>query len=210
MTDNSLIFYRKVRDYLTIYLPNQRGASPNTVKAYKEALNKLIDYLVLQGTPMDKVSFTCISRDAVDGFLDWLERNQNYSISSRNQRLAAVKSFLKYSAKRDKTLMALYLEVSAVTKKKETSAHEIEFFSETALEVILKQPDQNRKTGQRNLVIMILMYDTGGRVQEILDLRLSNINLVGENPFIIVAGKGRKTRSVPIMKKTRDHLDNMK
>lgn len=49
---------------------------------------------------------------------------------------------------------------------------------------------------------MVLMYDIGGRVQEILDIRLADINLDGENPFVIVTGKGRQTRSVPIMKKT--------
>jgi len=206
MTNNALYFYRKIRDYLNIYLPNQRGASPNTIKAYREALNSFIDYIVSLENPLKQISFSCVSRDAVESFLDWLEQDKGYSISSRNQRLAAIKSFMKYASERDKTLMVLNLEIADITKKKNTIPHEIEFFSEAALSIILEQPDQNKRNGQRDLVFLIILYDTGARVQEILDLQLRDIHLDGNNPFVSVTGKGRKMRTIPIMEKTRDHL----
>ena len=206
MTDDALYFYQKVRDYLNVYLPNQRGASKNTIKAYKETINAFIDHIVSPEMPLKKISFTCISRDVVEGFLDWLEQEKGYSISSRNQRLAAIKSFMKYVSERDKTLMVLNLDVAAITKKKNTNPHEIEFFSETALTTILAQPDQRKRNGQRDLVFIMLLYDTGARVQEILDLQIRDICLNGNSPFITVTGKGRKMRTIPIMDKTRDHL----
>jgi integrase/recombinase XerD len=83
---------------------------------------------------------------------------------------------------------------------------EIEFFSESALKAILEQPDRNKKNGQRDLFFMILMYDTGARAQEILDLRLCNIHMDGKNPYVVITGKGAKTRNVPIMEKTCKHL----
>ena len=206
MTNDALYFYQKVRDYLNVYLPNQRGASKNTIKAYREAINAFIDHIVSPEMPLKKISFACISRDAVEGFLDWLEQEKGYSISSRNQRLAAIKSFIKYVSERDKTLMVLNLDVAAIAKKKNGSPHEIEFFSEAALKTILAQPDQSKRNGQRDLVFIILLYDTGARVQEILDLQIRDICLDGNSPFITVTGKGRKMRTIPIMEKTRDHL----
>lgn len=206
MMGNALYFYQKVRDFLNVYLPNQRGASPNTVKAYKEALNAFIDYIASLGKPLKQISFDCISRKTVEDFLDWLENDRDYSVSSRNQRLAAIKSFLKYSSERDKTLMALNLELDAIKKKKDSHSYEIDFFSETALVTILSQPNQDKKNGQRDLVFIILLYDSGARVQELLDLRLSDVCLEEDNPFVTVTGKGRKMRKIPIMKKTREHL----
>lgn len=155
---------------------------------------------------LKQISFSCISKDAVESVLDWLEKGKGYSISSRNQRLAAIKSFMKYASERDKTLMALNLEIADITKKKNTVPHEIEFFSESALSIILEQPDQNKRNGQRDLVFLILLNDTGARAQEILDLQLRDIHLDGNSPFVSVTGKGRKMRTIPIMEKTRDHL----
>lgn len=208
MKNDALSFYRLVRDFLTVYLPKQRGASPNTAKSYKDALNLFIDYISMsQGRPLTEVSFGCISRDLADGFLIWLETERKYSVGSRNQRMYAVKSFLKYAAEKDKTVMSVYLDVDGISKKKDTRVKEIEFFSEAALEVILAQPDQKKKNGHRDLFFMILMYDTGARVQEILDLRLCDIRLEGNNPYIIITGKGARTRHVPIMERTCRHLD---
>lgn len=209
MKNDALSFYRLVRDFLTVYLPKQRGASPNTAKSYKEALNLFIDYISMaQGRPLAEISFGCISRHLVDNFLLWLETERKYSVSSRNQRISAVKSFLRFAAEKDKTLMPLYLDVEAVPKKKDTRAHVIEFFSEHALEAILAQPNRSKKNGHRDLFFMILMYDTGARAQETLDLRLGDICLGGSSPFVILAGKGAKTRYVPIMEKTCSHLES--
>ena len=99
-----------------------------------------------------------------------------------------------------------WLDVKVIPKKKDTRVREIEFFSESALKAILEQPDRNKKNGQRDLFFMILMYDTGARAQEILDLRLCNIRMDGKNPYVVITGKGAKTRNVPIMEKTCKHL----
>lgn len=207
MKNDSLLFYRIVRDFLTIYLPKQRGASQNTAKSYRDTLNLFIDYIsASQGTPLADISFKCISREPVESFLMWLETDRGYSVNSRNQRMCAVKSFLRYAAEKDKILMPLFLDVKVIPKKKDTRVREIEFFSESALKAILEQPDRNKKNGQRDLFFMILMYDTGARAQEILDLRLCNIHMDGKNPYVVITGKGAKTRNVPIMEKTCKHL----
>lgn len=208
MKDDALFFYRTVRDFLSIYLPKQRGASPNTVKSYREALNLLIEYIRdTDDKALEAVNFQCLSGESISTFLQWLETERNCGVATRNQRMSAVKSFLKYAAGKDKSLMALYLEADAIPKKKDTKAHGIEFFSESALETILAQPDKRKKNGQRDLFFLILMYDTGARAQEMLDLQVRDMKMDENNPYVIITGKGSKTRLVPIMEKTCRHFE---
>lgn len=209
MTEDSLFFFRMIRDFLSLYLPKQRGTSKSTIKSYRDALNLLLDFLCLRlQKPLMEMSFAVMSKNNVLEFLDWLESERNNSVSSRNQRLFAVKSFFKYVAERDRALMSLYLEISSIPKKKELHQHEIEFFSEASLKVILQQPDRKKKNGIRDLVFMILLYDTGARIQEILDIRLGDVHLDEPSPYVTVTGKGSKTRVVPLMQKTCEHLNS--
>lgn len=208
MMNESMVLFRLIRDFLTIYLPKQKAASPNTVKSYKNTLNLFLDYAVDKvEIPMIDLEFQYLSRELIEAFLDWLEDVHCYSIASRNQRLAGLRSFYRYAAGRDATLTIYYQELLNIPKKKQSKGHEIEFFSENALQIILSQPDTKNRYGIRNLMFMILLYDTGARVQEILDLQLENIHLVGATSYVIITGKGRKTRLVPIMKKTAEHLE---
>lgn len=96
----------------------------------------------------------------------------------------------------------------SIPKKKQGKVREIEFFSESALQSILEQPDGSKKTDVRNLIFMILMYDTGARVQELLDLHVGDIHMGRDSHYVILTGKGKKTRIVPIMEKTSEHLES--
>ena len=82
----------------------------------------------------------------------------------------------------------------------------VEYMSETALKILLEQPDPNTRCGVRDRFFMILLYDTGARIQEILDLQLKDIHLNDQTPCIYLTGKGNKTRAVPLMDKTIAHL----
>lgn len=209
MKNESLLFFRMIRDFLTVYLPRQKAASPNTVKSYKNTLNLFLDYSKEKiGIPSMRLSFQHITRGHVENFLDWLEEERRYSVTSYNQRLAGLKAFYRYSAGKDATLTNYYQELLNIPVKKQAKRHEIDFFSEQALQSILEQPDILRKNELRDLMFMILLYDTGARVQEILDIYLNDIHLSDDSSYIVLTGKGRKTRIVPIMKKTAEHLKN--
>lgn len=207
MNRESQLFFRMIRDFLTVYLPKQKAASPNTIKAYRDTINIFLDYLKMTcSIPLQKIDFQCITQKHIEDFLEWLESKRSYQVSSRNQRLSGLKSFYRYAASKDKTLMIYYQEILNIPKKKQPKSHEIEFFSESALQSILEEPDIQKKNGYRDLIFMILLYDTAARLQELLDIHLQEIHLESENPYIILTGKGKKTRLVPIMKKTTEHL----
>jgi site-specific recombinase XerD len=148
-----------------------------------------------------------MTRETVDGFLDHLEKERRCSVSTRNQRLACIRSFVKYAGSRDVGLQAYVKILCSIPLKKEVKDTVISFFSESALKTILEQPDTGAKKGLRNLFFMILMYDTAARNQEILDIKLSGVHFEGENPYVAIIGKGGKTRLVPVMQKTVAHFN---
>ena len=169
----------------------------------------MFDYLKkIENLKLSKVSFEKISRQTVEYYLDWLESVRNCCISTRNHRLSCIRSFYKYAADRDITIAALSFEFEKIPIKKTMKGHQIKYFEEDALKSILHQPDTRTKKGIRNLFFMILMYDTAARNQEILDLKVSDIHVSAKNSYVVISGKGSKTRIVPLMQKTIEHYNN--
>lgn len=207
MNEKSARFFKLVRDFLTVYLPEQRAASPNTVKAYREALNLLFEHIcACGGITLGKISFDDMTRENMESFLTFIERERHCSVSTRNHRLACIRSFIKYAGARDIRVQACVQELNGIPQKKTTDPNVVSYFSESALKTILTQPDIRKKKGMRDLFFMVLMYDTGARNQELLDLRLCDVHFSGIDPNVIITGKGKKIRLVPIMSKTVNHL----
>jgi integrase/recombinase XerD len=202
--DNS--FFKQVRGFLTVYLPKNKCFSPNTIKAYRDTLNLFRTFLLEE----KKIAFTQISFDQINHtviyeFLGWLQNTRGCEVSTKNQRLAALKSFFHYCALEDPALMAIYMDIQQVRSQR-LNRNRVEYMSETALKTLLLQPDPTKRCGLRDRFFMILLYDTGARIQEILDLQLRDLHLNDQTPCIYLTGKGNKTRAVPLMEKTIAHL----
>ena len=197
-----------IRDYLTDYLPNKRFYSPNTIEAYRIALNLFLDFICASNSlKLYQVTFELITSDMLSRFLDWLEQERQCSPTTRNHRLACIRAFYKYVGTMDITLAAFRQNIMKVPLKKTEITKTIKFLDEDALRVLLQQPDPLKLNGFRDLFYMVLMYDTGCRNQEILDLKLQNFCAAEKNPYVIVTGKGNKTRTVPIMAKTIQYFE---
>ena len=207
MKYNDALFLKTVRDFLTIYLPKQRKFSENTIRSYRMSLSLFFDYLKNEkGVSIQKLSFNHLNSENVSGFLAWLQSERDNSDTSCNQRLMAIRSFVKYAAISDPANIYLQAEIAKVPVRK-CQSKVVEFFSDDALKALLEQPDRSKKTGLRNSCFMILMYDTGARCQELLDLRIKDLVLDEKSPYVYLTGKGNKTRTVPLMEKTVDHLN---
>ncbi|MCL2509191.1 MAG: site-specific integrase [Oscillospiraceae bacterium] len=194
-----------IREYLTLYLPRQRCLSDHTIKSYRAAINQFIDYLGMeQKVPIRKVSFSHFSNQYVACYADWLRDARGCADSSINQRILALRAFAKYCATMDAENMKLYADICKVPFRK-TPSKMVEFFTEDALQTLLAQPDMRTQSGLRNGFFMILMYDTGARCQEMLDLRLRDFVTDTPSPYVYLTGKGAKTRAVPLMQKTLAH-----
>lgn len=198
-------FWQYVRNYLTVNLPRIRCLSPQTVDSYRQSIAMYCLFLKEQsGIEFSKVSFEHVTRDSVVKFIQWL-RGRRCGISTCNLRLSSLKSFLKYCADEDISLYFVYQEVKKIPLMKAPRIP-VRYMSETALKALLAQPDIRTLKGIRNRMIIILLYDTGTRVQELVDMKVSDMHLEARNPFAIVTGKGSKTRSIPLMDKTVAHL----
>lgn len=198
-------FWKYVRGYLTIYLPKIRGLSPRTIDSYRESIAMYCNFLKEQiGIKFSVVSFDHITRDSIMQFIQWL-RGRNCGVSTCNLRLSSLKSFLRYCADEDISLYCVYLEVKKIPLMKAPKMP-VEYMSEAAFVTLLAQPDMKTVKGRRNRMIMILLYDTGTRVQELLGMKVSDLHLVARTPFVLVTGKGKKTRNIPLMTKTVAHL----
>jgi integrase/recombinase XerD len=207
MKDENL--FRLVRSFLTVYLTDQKCCSPNTVKAYRAALNLLFDFIKNQKQiTLSNVTFEILDFQMVSEFLEWLEKERHCSVTTRNHRLACIRSFFNYSEKMDPSVMAFHNELMKVPLKKNLESKRVDFLTENALKTILQQPDTKTILGIRNLFYIILLYDTGARDREILDLELKDIDTTSQTPCVYLTGKGRKKRIVPIMQKTVAHYNN--
>jgi site-specific recombinase XerD len=143
--------------------------------------------------------------DNICGYLSWLENTRHCSIQTVNQRLMAIRSFAKYVSIVDPAKIYLQVQLSNIPHKKEP-LKVVEHLSDSILKCLFKQPDTSKFNGRRDQFFMLLMYDTAARCQELLDLKIGDIHLVKDAPFVILTGKGIKTRHVPISTKIAEHF----
>ena len=199
-------FTKALTSYFSTYLPETCGVSPNTCNSYRDAFKLLLLYFQEEkGVPANSIELRMLNRNLASDFLDWLEAQRKVSVTTRNQRLAAMKAFAHYVQYRNPEYLENCTDIIAMRPKK----HEkpvIPFLTEEELKALLTQPDPSTRHGLRDLTLLSLLYDSGARVQEITDLKLKDIRLT--NPTMAtLTGKGRKARQVPLMKETCKLLD---
>lgn len=153
---------------------------------------------------LSEISFETITASLLYEFLEWLVVSKGCSISTRNHRLQCIRSFYGYVADTDPVAAVFTNEILKVRSVPNPTAHQVEYMSEPAIAAILAEPDCDTMRGIRDVLLMTLLYDTGARIQEILNLRLSDILL--HNSRITLLGKGQKMRSVTLMNSTMKHL----
>jgi site-specific recombinase XerD len=203
--DFDKLFFSKTREFLDKYLPAQCARSPHTIKAYRDALTVFRRYVTSQGLSLKTFEFEDCSRDFLLGFMEYLQQ-EGYEKSSCNQRLAAIKSYMWYVADGDITWQQNALMVSRVPFLK-SPEKEKEILNEDCLKAILSAPD-NSNLGIRDATIMIVLYDSAIRLSELLGLKVSDINLQKDTPYLRISGKGDKERIVSISDNAANHLKN--
>jgi integrase/recombinase XerD len=194
-------FARCLSGFLGSYLANERGVSSNTIKSYSYAFILFINYLHdIKKITIEKLSFRHITRPVVVDFLDWLQTERGCSNSTRNQRLSAISSFVKYAGYKDPVSLQESQQILSI-KVKKTGKHIISYLTLEGVELLLKQPEVTNGKGLRDLALLSLMYESAARVQEIIDLTPSSLYITGKPYRIELHGKGNKYRIVPLPEK---------
>lgn len=199
-------FARTLTRFLSDYLPSQRNVSTNTIKSYRDTFKQVLVFFNLEkNIKPEHLTINKIKAENVKDFLFWLEKTRKVSINTRNQRLAAIHSFFRYAqSEHPESIFECQRILGIPFKKRQKKT--IEFLSQRSLKCLLEQPDINSKRGRRDLTLMATLYDTGSRVQELINIKIRDIRLT-KPATITLTGKGNKQRSVPIMDNTRNLLD---
>jgi site-specific recombinase XerD len=198
-------FWQMARDFLRTYCPKIRRMSPKTVEAYRIGMECYITYLSNgHGIQRSDVGFDCFCHQHVKGYSKWMQESKGYAPKTVALRITVIKSFLKYASCEDLSMMALYKGAQAV-KPPRHPKKPVDYMDRDATAAILAAFDGKGAKSRRNRMILILLYDAAARVSEIADATLGDLHL-SKPTFISLTGKGGKTRNMPLMGKTVEHL----
>jgi site-specific recombinase XerD len=186
-----------LRRFLTSHLAGLRGCSPNTIASYRDTFKLLIAWFRDErSVPPGRLTLDHIDAGAVTAFLSHLQEGRHNSVSTRNQRLAAISSFSTWMQTEDPARMACWQDISAIPVKKQDQP-DIGHLTVEQARRLLAQPDRSTRQGRRDATLLATLYDTGARVSELAGLAVRDIRL--EKPAMAsLTGKGRKTRHVPL------------
>lgn len=197
-----------MRNFTKTHLPIHRKMSKDSIRAYKASINTFRQYLRdIRGIPFTKVCFDCFSRDMIYDFLAWLRDDRKNSAQTLNLRLAAIKSFLRYCSDEDFELTPLYLSAKTIHAFSEGKRVNVEYLNQQQIELLFSLPDMGISSGRRNRFFLIFTYETGARMQEVLSMKLGDIDRSGNYIQVRIMGKGSKVRTIPLMPEVTGHLD---
>jgi len=201
-------FQRLVQDFLVQHLAIERNASENTIVSYRDAIKLFLKYASdATGSSPDQLDHNVLAIESVRGFLDWLQRERRCSARTRNHRLATLKSFARYVA----TVAPEYLERCRLVREirpARVDHKEIQYLAEDEVVQLFDGLDASTPPGRRDRALLLLLYNTGARVQEIVGLNVGDIDN-GGIPFVRLFGKGRKHRTCPLWSRTIDAIRRM-
>ena len=190
-----------IRLFLIQFLPNEKGVSENTILAYRDALKLLLKYCAnYLKFKIDKLPCDQIDDKIIRNFLDHLEQERGCSPKTRNARLAALKTFFCYLGREVPECLDNSRRINAIPQKK-TPHKTVDYLEPDELKAIIESIDLASRNGCRDKALLLLMYNTGARVQEIVDIKLNDLRLDAASQVKLI-GKGKKERVVPLWQDT--------
>lgn len=190
-----------VTAFFITHLGAERNVSRHTILAYRDGLKLLFRFATgFYGRQVCRLHIEDLDRELVLGFLTHLETDRKNSIRTRNARLAAIHCFFRFALDREPVLASLCQKILAIPFKKARHP-ELGYLNEEELTHILSRINRSSPIGERDYVLMALLYDTGTRIQELLDLKPRDFHLASP-AFVRVFGKGRKERLCPLLPQT--------
>jgi site-specific recombinase XerD len=193
-------FASLVQRFFTEYLVIHRAVSPRTVASYRDAMLLFLGFVEQSiGKAPTAVRLADITPDLILAFLDHLEKERGNSVRSRNLRLTALRAFLKFAGRRDVASLHIVEQALAVPMKRFESPM-LGYLSDEEMLAVLGQPGESW-TSRRDHLLLAMLYNTGARVSEIIEVRVADV-VLGGVPCVHLHGKGRKQRSLPLWKNT--------
>jgi site-specific recombinase XerD len=196
---------RAVRGFFSEYVPELRGLSRHTLLSYRDTITLLLRYLAAsQNSDPATLDLKAISPQAVLAFLNYLEQERHNKTSSRNVRLAAIHAFFRYVAIYTPERIEQAQQILGIPFKR-TGTRPIDYLEYEEIRAVLVCVDRTTRQGLRDYALLALLFNTGARVQEVVDLGACDLQL-NSPPQVKLFGKGRKTRICPLWPQTAEVL----
>ncbi|NOR43859.1 MAG: tyrosine-type recombinase/integrase [Gammaproteobacteria bacterium] len=190
-----------MKSFFSHYLPVQRGLSSNTIASYRDAIRLILCFVAEQiKKSVDALDVEDLTETVVLDFLDFLQQQRGCSPQTRNARLAAIRSLFAFIARTQPELLAQCQQIRAIPLKR-TEHVSVDYLEEDELQALMDVLDPDTRTGVRDQALLLLLYNTGARVSEIVTLKLDGLRLNG-NAQVNLKGKGDKHRSCPLWPET--------
>lgn len=193
--------------FLGTYLQGEKNLSRHTIQSYSITFKLLLSFLEqTKKISPERLSMEDLTHDTIVDFLNWIESTRNCTVSTRNQRLVAIHSFIRFVQKQVPENVFEFQKILNIPDKKCVKTI-VPFLTGEEMKILLSMPAPSTSKGLRDMVLMSLLYDSAARVQEIIDLKVKDLRL-DKLAVITLHGKGQKIRCVPIMEKTKNLLES--
>jgi site-specific recombinase XerD len=204
--NNAIPLAPYIRSFFEDHLRCRCHVSHNTILSYRDALKLFLPYAAQrQKRSVAKLLVADVTEEVVVSFLADLEQRRSNSIQTRNYRLAALHALFGYIASREPLLLDHCHRILTIPRKRGAQLPEIRYLEKEEITGILNAVDRSKVLGQRDHAMLLFLYNTGARVQELADVRITWLSLCP--PFKVdLLGKGRKWRSCPLWESTTQHL----
>ena len=200
------LFFSRTWEFLEVYLPKQSGKSSHTIKAYRDSLTVFRRYVCdVRGMGMAKFSYADCTYEFMLEYSRYLQESCRHKPSTVNQRLSALKAYLGYCSDCDVSLTQIAIWASRLPFV-DVPKLQKPVISDECLAAMINAPKDTR-IGRRDKLILIMLFDTAVRVNELLEILVSDMSLNSETPFIQIKGKGNKERIVSVTDDTAAHIE---
>ncbi len=197
-----------VRRFLLEYIIADRCLSPNTQKSYRDTIRLLLRFTA-QHHAVDFVCLTVeqVNPKVVQAFLTHLKEERGNSPATRNQRLVAIHSLLRFIARQAPELLDLASQVQSIPLRR-TAPPPVPYLEKQEMDALLGEPDLRRPQGLRDYALLLFLYNTGARAHEAAGTTVGDLNL-NASPSVHILGKGGKTRICPLWSHTVEILHSL-
>jgi site-specific recombinase XerD len=198
-----------VESFFAEFLPQQRGASVHTVRAYRDSLKLLLHFIAQQKKrEVAKLQVADLSADVIADFLDYTEADRSNATATRNCRRAALRSFIKHLLRNDLDHSLQYTQILAIPSKK-ARQRPATYLEPDDVRAIIAKPDRHTRDGWRDYTMLLFLYNCGARVSEATDVRWNDLHLTAPRQ-VRLRGKGKKERLLPVWRETADALTHLR
>ena len=200
-----------IRRFLLEHLISERNLARNTQTSYRDTLQQFLPFIARAAhRRIERLRVEDVSPARTRAFLHDLEKTRGCGIATRNQRLAAIRSLARFIGLHSPEHLEWSGQIRTIVVSKKAARPLIAYLEKDELDALLKAPDCRTPQGRRDYVILLFLYNTGARADEVAQVRIGDLDLGAESrrdaSSVVLRGKGNKTRRCPLWPRTVDEL----